>query len=800
MTAILVACTSAFVDFLTVSLTDWKFKTVLNLMSEGNHGGAFFVFHLICLLFAILVGSLCYYEPNAIGSGIPEIKAFLNGINISNAITFSVFFVKTIGMSISLATGLPVGKCGPMIHVGSIIGAYLSQGLSFKFLGYDTSWIIFQDLRNDYTKRDFVTYGCAAGVVSTFYAPIGGILFTLEEGSSYWSTITTFRAFVCALITQLSLSIIFPAKRASTASFFTFGEFNNYDDRSNYFFYELPLFFIIGLIGGVLGGYFNEYNIQVTSYRIKNINSVKMNRVLDVCCITLVWAFISYILSICWQVCTPIPYNSYEDDLTAQEEDLLSKLVHFQCHHGHYNQLSTLFFSSNNLALRQLYHFKEFGGEGLNSLTSGPLILFFVFYYVMTIISASTFAPTGLFAPTILGGAVLGRLFGHWLNILFPGSVTDAGTYALIGSAALFGGMSRMTIAGCVIFMESCGNASYLLPIMLSFTGSRYAGGFISEAMFEKILTFRNLPFLKDNLSSDIGLLNYYSISMIMNKNPICINEVEKVKRIMEILLTTTHNGFPVVNNEGKYKGFILRKTLVLLLKMKAYSTPIDDNTSLSIPPTVPNTTEQQNSAFPLPSYNSSTNQSGGQLLQPAATIFYDTIEKYYPNYPDVSSIRLSDRELKFWLDVRTHMDASPIYINDLTSIGRAYEIFRNLGMRHLVVIDSCDSTVKGILTRHELNQTYLRKVWANEKLSDNNDLIIEQLPPAIGYENPTSTSSDRHRSQSHYSTSSIETIDSDVDIELVINNLVVTDSPKLPLRKKFVENNEYQDVSKDEK
>jgi hypothetical protein len=36
----------------------------------------------------------------------------------------------------------------------------------------------------------------------------------------------------------------------------------------------------------------------------------------------------------------------------------------------------------------------------------------------------------------------------------------------------------------------------------------------------------------------------------------------------------------------------------------------------------------------------------GGILLAQAATVFYDAIERVYPNYPSVSNIKLADREL----------------------------------------------------------------------------------------------------------------------------------------------------------
>lgn len=64
--------------------------------------------------------------------------------------------------------------------------------------------------------------------------------------------------------------------------------------------------------------------------------------------------------------------------------------------------------------------------------------------------------------------------------------------------------------------------------------------------------------------------------------------------------------------------GLILRKTLCGLLKLKAYSTA-------SLEPRKPD---------------------GGIVLAQAATVFYDTLERTYPNFPDVKSVKLSEKEL----------------------------------------------------------------------------------------------------------------------------------------------------------
>jgi len=703
-----------------------------------------------------MAGGLCWREPAAAGSGIPEIKAFLNGVNLSYVVRMPVLVAKVLGMCFSCSAGLPLGKEGPMIHAGSIIGGAVSQGNTISF-GFDTSWNIFQDLRNDHTKRDYITFGAAAGVAAAFKAPIGGILLTLEEGASFWSNSVTFRSFICAVITQLTINLLFPKDSVSSSGMFAFGLFENfYDGKSNYSIYELPIFAAIGCAGGALGALFNYFNKLMTLYRKKHLNAYKWKRMVELCSITLMMSFISFILPLCWQVCTPIP--EVDTFTTQQEEELLLKLVQFQCEPGYYNQLASLYFTSGDTAMRQLYHFRENDGYGLSSFTTGPLILFFIPYFLLASITSGVMAPAGLFVPTFLSGAALGRLIGHWLNTLFPGYVADSGTYALIGAAAILGGVARMTIAGCVIVLEACGNLTYLLPLMLTFAVARYAGNAINEPMYDMQIHLKEMPFLEGSLHS-LGLLNYQPISKIMATGVVTLNEIEKVKRVMEVLSTTSHNGFPVVGRDGRLRGLILRKTLCGLLKYKAYSTPI----------------------------SATKNADGGIPLAQAATFFFDTLEKHYPNYPDVRAIKLIDKEMNFWLDMRAHMDPSPPTLNEATSLRRGYNLFRTMGFRHLVVVDG-NLFVVGIITRSDMNEHRLEHFWHSEKEQMQKEMTIDTLPTAIAYEVKQNVLPEfrSRRSGSVASNTTADTIETDIDLEILINDLEVSDSPNLKLRKKI--------------
>jgi len=134
---------------------------------------AFVVFILYQLVYAAVASAFVFFEPAAGGSGIPEIKCFLNGVQIPRLLTWRTLVCKLAGLACSVASGLPLGMEGPMVHAGAIVAARVSSSVPA--------------LRNDKDRRDFVACGAAAGVCSAFGSPIGGVLFALEEASSYYS-------------------------------------------------------------------------------------------------------------------------------------------------------------------------------------------------------------------------------------------------------------------------------------------------------------------------------------------------------------------------------------------------------------------------------------------------------------------------------------------------------------------------------------------------------------------------------------------------------------------------------------
>jgi chloride channel 7 len=220
-----------------------------------------------------LVASACalvlFVSPIAGGSGIPEVKAYLQGIKVPRMLRTSALVAKAVGVLGSVTGGLIVGKEGPMIHIGSVIAAGVSQGSS-KTCNVRTMWL--KGFRNDHDKRDFVSAGAAAGVAAAFGAPIGGTLFAMEEAATYWSQPLTWRTFFCALCSTFTLNLLMSAVKEdghfgalSHPGLITFGAF--LPSEANWDLRELPIFAGLGLLGGIFGALFVHLSKRLSTWR-----------------------------------------------------------------------------------------------------------------------------------------------------------------------------------------------------------------------------------------------------------------------------------------------------------------------------------------------------------------------------------------------------------------------------------------------------------------------------------------------------------------------------------------------------
>jgi H+/Cl- antiporter ClcA len=644
---------------------------------------AFLAFAAYQTFFAAIASLFVWWEPVSGGSGIPEIKCFLNGIDLPRVVRVKTLLCKVVGVTFSVAAGLPVGKEGPMVHSGAVVAAGISQGKT-RFWGVDTSFSKFSDFRNDREKRDFVACGAAAGVCSAFGAPIGGVLFSLEEGASYWSTKLTWRAFFCAMTTLATLFWVRNMDtlwgQANIDKLFSFGEFNILSgESSNFSIWELGLFVIVGCLGGLIGAVFNAANEHLTIWRMKRINHSKLRRFLEVIVVSLIVSVVSFLMPLLWGHCTKIPKDMQE--WTNQEKNLIEELIPFGCTPGkEYNEVASLIFTEADTAIKQLFHFREAGADDSSTFSSGALFLFFVPYILTATLTYGIAVPSGLFVPSLLSGAAFGRLFGHLLHKLdhTNGTFADSGTYALMGAAAVLGGMARMTISLTVILLEATGDMQYVLPLMLTLMAARFTGNVFNEGLYDIHIKLKKIPFLEPDVPP-IAERNEIVAGQVMSTQVKCLRPVERAGVVYDLLRSCGHGSFPIVDTAsgGTLYGTASRYMLCTLLQRRAFGSP-----------------------DVLEDYDGPQQHLGPRRLSPL--VQWDTIERAYPRYPKLSDVDMREGDRNCWLDLRPYANTAPYTVNETASIQRTYRLFRTLGLRFLCVVNH-NNQVVGIITRKDL-------------------------------------------------------------------------------------------------
>jgi CIC family chloride channel protein len=178
----------------------------------------------------IAVALVRRFAPEASGSGVQEIEGAMIGLRPVR--WRRVLPVKFFGGLLALGSGLALGREGPTIHMGASVGAALSERFRTSEL----------------ERRGLLAAGAAAGLACAFNAPLGAVLFVIEETRKQFPH--TFRTYlgvglaavVATYVTQMMTGRGADLPLAATAAPLDL----------------LPSFLLLGIVTGILGVVLNR--------------------------------------------------------------------------------------------------------------------------------------------------------------------------------------------------------------------------------------------------------------------------------------------------------------------------------------------------------------------------------------------------------------------------------------------------------------------------------------------------------------------------------------------------------------
>lgn len=379
----------------------------------------------------------------AAGSGIPEIKTILSGFVIKGYLGVSTLFVKSFGLALSVASGMSLGKEGPMVHIACAIANIVSRSVS----KYET---------NEAKKREMLSAACAAGVSVAFGAPLGGTLFSWEESSTYFPAKVMWRSFFCASVAALTLRALNPYGNGKIALL----EVDYLRDYHSSYIYLVAI--VIGLFGGIYGGFWNRLNIR-WSRSVRSGTWLGKHPIFEVAIVSLVTTILSYPSK--WTRMGGVQW------VAALFADCEHPAKQHLCGTNPSQIIDVIREITQSLIVR----------AGLAVVTFGIRV------------------PAGIFIPSLATGAAFGHIVGlflQYLTIVYPTAVLlpefediAPGVFALLGAAATLAGVTRTTISLVVIVIELTWDMHYVIPLSMSVLVAKMVADAIEkEGIYDSVI------------------------------------------------------------------------------------------------------------------------------------------------------------------------------------------------------------------------------------------------------------------------------------------------------------------------
>lgn len=424
--------------------------------------------------------------------------------------------IKSICLPLAIASGLSIGKEGPSVHYAVCTGNVISR----LFNKYK---------RNASKTREILSASAAAGVAVAFGSPIGGVLFSLEEMSSYFPLKTLWRSYFCALVATAVLAAMNPFRTGQLVMF-------QVEYEWDWHFFEICFYVIIGIFGGLYGAFVIKWNLRVQTFRKTYL---KEYAILEATLLAAGTAIIAY------------PNAFLRIDMTESMEVLFSECNEEKSYNGlcdpdrrYWNMVS--------------------------------LILATILRVFLVTLSYGCKVPAGIFVPSMAIGASFGRTLGIIVQLLYEANPTSVffssckpdescitpGTYALLGAAAALSGIMHITISVVVIMFEVTGALNYILPTMIVVGVTKAVGELFGKGgIADRMIWFSGFPFLDSKEEHNFGV----PVSQVMRTSIVSVPVQGLTLGEVEVLLADDqYQGFPVVedNTSKILVGYIGRTEL----------------------------------------------------------------------------------------------------------------------------------------------------------------------------------------------------------------------------------------------
>ena len=435
----------------------------------------------------ILVGYLTSrVSKETKGHGVPEV---LESVALKNGkMNIRIPFIKIIASATTIGSGGSAGREGPIAQIGAGFASFLGQKLNLS----------------PKELRTLVVSGVAAGIASTFNAPIGGALFSLEilMGESGASGL-----FIPIIVAGVVGVVVGQLLMGTAPAFIDFPALEYHDP------FLIPLFLILGLICGIGSALWIK-----SFYKAEDImeHFFKKFTIPDLVQPAIGGLFVGLILI--------ITYFSVGEQWET------------------YSIMGRTY-----LPMDAVFQGELIQGSVIQILI--VLTLLFVIKALATVFTVGTGGSGGVFAPTLFLGVMLGAIFGIIIDYVIIVADVPIALLALLGMAAFFAGTGRAPLTAIIMTAEMTEDYFLTIPLMIVVAISWVVSILLEKDNIYTLKLIRRGVVLQESRGDILGGITV-SRAMTPNERIVSVDTKTRLETIMELVRTKGHEGFPVVEQE----------------------------------------------------------------------------------------------------------------------------------------------------------------------------------------------------------------------------------------------------------
>jgi len=330
------------------------------------------------------------FAPYSRGSGIPQVMAAIElgspktDSTINKLLSIPIIIVKVISSTIFVIGGGVIGREGPTIQIAGSIFRKINE--------------ILPDWWPKNSKRNMIMSGAAAGLAAAFNAPLGGIMFAIEELAE-----THMGSFKTSVLSGVIIAGLLAQSLSGPYLYLGYPAVNN---LSHYALLDVAL---VAVIAGLLGSGMSKIIVRVFKWKAKFKFTYQSVFYLLIC--SLILASLAFFINV---------------SVLGSGKQLLTVSL----------------FTANKYSIWYMPLLR----------IAGPILSF------------TTGASGGIFAPGLSAGGSIGSVLSGWMGL----SSTDTNLMILSGMVAFLTGITRTPFTSAILVLEMTDGHSLILQLMMA--------------------------------------------------------------------------------------------------------------------------------------------------------------------------------------------------------------------------------------------------------------------------------------------------------------------------------------------